>query len=264
MPNFKYKAQNAEGKKVTGVLTAGDEQDLHERLKQRNLMLIEAKNLTKTANYKPLKAKALSEYARQIGTLIRAGVPLVRSLQMLAEDESATAYERKIYQEVTREVTQGVPLSAAMESMRGVFPHLIVNMFRAAESSGGLDETALRVADQYMKEDRLNAKVKSATTYPKILGGLIVLVIAVIFGFVMPQFESLFSSMPSLPLPTRVMLAISDFVKGYWYVLIIAGCVCFLLGYFLKKIPAVCYVLDSIQIHIPKIGKLFKIIKFKY
>ncbi len=260
MPNFRYKAQDAEGGTVVGVMIAGDEQDLHERLKQKKLMLLDAKDLTKTANYKPLKAKALAEFARQIGTLMRAGIPLVRCLQMLSEDEAVTPYERKIYNDVTKEVMQGVPLSVAMESMRGVFPQLIINMFRAAESSGGLDDTAMRISAQYTKEDRLNAKVKGAMTYPKILTGLIVLVVAVIFGFVMPQFDSLFDSMPVLPLPTRVMLAISDFVVAYWYLLIIGGVIVFLLIYFLKKIPAVCYVLDRIQIHIPKVGKLFKVI----
>lgn len=260
MPNFRYKAQDAEGGTVVGVMIAGDEQDLHERLKQKKLMLLDAKDLTKTANYKPLKAKALAEFARQIGTLMRAGIPLVRCLQMLSEDEAVTPYERKIYNDVTKEVMQGVPLSVAMESMRGVFPQLIINMFRAAETSGGLDDTAMRISAQYTKEDRLNAKVKGAMTYPKILTGLIVLVVAVIFGFVMPQFDSLFDSMPVLPLPTRVMLAISDFVVAYWYLLIIGGVIVFLLIYFLKKIPAVCYVLDRIQIHIPKVGKLFKVI----
>ncbi len=260
MPNFRYKAQDAEGKMVAGVLIAADEQDLHERLKQKKLMLIDAKDLTKTANYKPLKAKALAEFARQIGTLMRAGIPLVRCLQMLSEDEAVTPYERKIYTDVTKEVMQGVPLSVAMESMRGVFPMLIINMFRAAESSGGLDETAMRISAQYTKEDRLNAKVKSAMTYPKILTALIVLVIAAIFGFVMPQFDSLFASMPVLPLPTRIMLAISDFVVAYWYAIIIGGVIVFLLVYFLKKIPAVCYVFDRIQIHLPKVGKLFKVI----
>ena len=251
MPNFKYKAQNADGEMVTGILAAADEQDLHERLKQKKLMMVDARNLTKTANYKPLKAKALAEYARQIGTLMRAGIPLVRCLQMLTEDEAVTPYERKIYKDVTREVMQGVPLSNAMESMKGVFPQLIINMFRASESSGGLDDTALRVANQYTKEDRLNAKVKGAMTYPKILGSLIVLVVAVIFGFVMPQFDSLFASMPVLPLPTRIMIAISDFVVKYWGALIIGAVILFLLIYFLKKIPTVCYFFDRIQIQIP-------------
>ena len=260
MPNYRYKAQDAEGKVVTGVLLATDEQDLHDRLKQKKLMMLDAKDLTKTANYKPLKAKALAEYARQIGTLMRAGIPLVRCLQMLSEDEAATPYERKIYNDVTKEVMQGVPLSVAMESMQGVFPHLIINMFRASESSGGLDDTAMRVSNQYMKEDHLNAKVNGAMTYPKILGGLIVLVVAVIFGFVMPQFDSLFATMPVLPLPTKIMLAISDFVVKFWYVLVVAAVVIFLCVYFLKKIPSVCYFFDKVQIHLPKFGKLFKVI----
>lgn len=260
MPNYKYKAQDAEGVMVSGVLIASDEQDLHDRLKQKQLMLIEAKDLAKTAHYKPLKAKALSEFARQIGTLMHAGIPLVRALQMLSEDEAITPQERKVYSDVTREVMQGIPLSTAMESLQGVFPQLIINMFKASETSGGLDDTALRVATQYQKEDQLNSKVKSAMTYPKILMGLIVLVVAVIFGFVMPQFQSLFDSMTVLPLPTQIMLNISDFVVHYWYVLVIGAVVIFLLVYFLKKVPSVCYVFDTLQIHLPKIGKLFKVI----
>ncbi len=155
---------------------------------------------------------------------------------------------------------QGVPLSVAVESLRGVFPMLIINMFRAAESSGGLDYTALRVADQYTKEDRLNSKVKNAMTYPKILMGLIVLVVAVIFGFVMPQFETLFEGMPSLPLPTVIMLAISDFVVDYWYAIIIGVVIFVVAMYFIKKIPKVQYVWDAFLVHAPKIGKLFKVI----
>ncbi len=260
MPNYRYKAQDAEGASVTGVLIASDEQDLHERLKQKQLMLVEAKDLAKTAHYKPLKAKSLSEFARQIGTLMHAGIPLVRSLQMLSEDEAITPQERKVYSDVTKEVMQGVPLSTAMESLQGVFPQLIINMFKASETSGGLDDTALRVSTQYLKEDQLNAKVNSAMTYPKILMGLIVLVVAVIFGFVMPQFQSLFDSMPVLPVPTQIMLNISDFVVHRWYVLVVGAITIFLLVYFLKKVPAVCYYVDMLQIHLPKVGKLFKVI----
>ena len=260
MPNYRYKAQDPDGKIVVGTMMAGDEQDIHEHLKTKNLMLLEAKDLTKSAHYKPLKTKSLAEYARQIGTLLRAGIPLIRCLQMLGEDESVTPYERRVYNDVTREVMQGIPLSVAMESLRGVFPMLIINMFRAAESSGGLDNTAMRVAEQYTKEDRLNAKVKNAMTYPKILMGLIVLVVGVIFGFVMPQFETLFEGMPSLPLPTVIMMAISDFVAKFWYAIIIGAVLFFIAMYFVKKIPKVQYLLDYCMVHLPKIGKLFKVI----
>ena len=260
MANYRYKAQDPDGNIVVGTMVAGDEQDIHEHLKTKNLMLLEAKDLTQATHYKPLKTKSLAEYARQIGTLLRAGIPLVKCLQMLGEDESVTPYERRVYGDVTREVMQGVPLSVAMESLRGVFPMLIINMFRAAESSGGLDNTAMRVADQYTKEDRLNAKVKNAMTYPKILMGLIVLVVAVIIGFVMPQFETLFEGMSSLPLPTVIMLAISDFVVKYWYAIIIGVIIFAIAMYFVRKIPKVQYLWDSFLLHLPKIGKLFKVI----
>jgi len=260
MPNFRYKAQDPEGKIVYGNLNASDEQDLHERLKLKKLMFIEAKNLTKKSNYKPLKAKALAEYSRQIGTLISSGIPLVRALQIISEDEAITPYERRVYTEVMQSVMQGNPLSESMESLRGVFPPLILNMFRAAETSGGMDDTALRVSVQYTKEDQLNSKVNNSMTYPKILMGLMVLVVFVIFSYIIPQFDSLFASMPSLPIATVIILAISGFLKKSWYVVVFVVIALFIASYFLKKIPKVIYVIDKIKIKLPKFGKLFKII----
>ncbi|MCR4717933.1 MAG: type II secretion system F family protein [Lachnospiraceae bacterium] len=260
MPNYSYRAQAPGGKVVTGTMLASDETDLHERLKNQDMMLLSAKDVARSQTYKRLKNTMLAEYARQIGTLVRSGITLVRALEILSEDESLSPYERKIYNEVRHQVTQGIPLSDAMENMNGVFPPLIINMFRAAETSGGLDQTALRVANQYTKEAQLNAKVKSATTYPKILGFLIVGVVAIIFGFVMPQFESLFNSMESLPPATMAMMWISDFVKKNWLGIIIFCIFCYLLFYFLKKIPKVLFFVDMIQIKLPKFGHLFKVV----
>lgn len=260
MANYKYRAQTAEGKIVSGTMNAVDEQDLHNRLKMKELMLLDARGEESKKYYKPFSAKVLAEYARQIGTLLRSGVTLVRALQMLSEDEAATNYEKAVYGTITANVMQGVPFSEAMENLGGVFPPLMINMFRASESSGNMDGTALKIADQYAKEDRLNAKVKSATTYPKILGFIIVVVIAIIFGYVMPQFDELFSSMPVLPLPTRIMMSISSFVKNNVLGIFIF-CICvYVAVYFLKKVPRIAYELDRIKIHLPKIGRLMKII----
>ncbi|MCR5281940.1 MAG: type II secretion system F family protein [Lachnospiraceae bacterium] len=260
MANFRYRAQTADGKIVTGKMLAVDEQDLHARLKMKDLMLIDAKGEAEKKYYKPFSAKVLAEYSRQIGTMLRSGVTLVRALQMLSEDEAATNYERAVYNTITANVMQGVPFSEAMEKLGGVFPPLMINMFRASETSGNMDGTALKIADQYSKEDRLNAKVKSATTYPKILGFIIVVVVAIIFGYVIPQFDELFSSMPVLPLTTRIMLWISDFCKKNVIGIIIFVVVAYITLYFLQKIPKVKYVLDRTKIHFPKIGRLMKII----
>ncbi len=260
MANYRYRAQDAEGKVVTGLQNAADEQELHLRLRAKELMLLDCKEITGKKFYKAFKNKTLAEYARQIGTLLRSGVTLVKALQMLSEDEAATPYEKEVYTAITNNVMQGVPLSEAMENLGGVFPPLMINMFRSAENTGNMDATALKVADQYSKEDRLNSKVKSATIYPKILSVIIVLVVAIIFGYVLPQFDDLFQSMPVLPLPTRIMLFISDFVKNYWYAIIIFVAVVWTAWYFIKKIPAVVYVLDRAKVHLPKFGRLFKVI----
>ena len=260
MPNFKYRAQAEDGSIVSGTQNAMDEQDLHNRLKMKNLMLLDAKGEAGKQYYRAFKAKQLSEFARQIGTLLRSGVTLVRALQMLSEDEAASDYEKEVFGTVTASVMQGVPLSDSMENLGGVFPPLMINMFRAAESSGNMDGTALKIADQYSKEDRLNAKVSSAMTYPKILSVIIVGVVAIIFGYVMPQFDELFASMGTLPLPTRIMMGISDFVKNRWYVILITVIVLWIVWYFIKKLPKVRYVLDKLKVHMPKIGKLMKVV----
>ncbi len=260
MPDYKYQAQKEDGKIVNGVMAANDEQDLHERLKAMGFSLIEATEATAKVTWKPLKMKSLAEYSRQIGTLLKSGVSLVRALRIISEDESIGLYERSVYTQVLQYVLQGIPLSNAMENMGNVFPPLIINMFRAAETSGTLDRTALKMADQYTKDDRLNSKIKSSMTYPKILSALIVVVVAIIFGFVMPQFKSLFDQMTSLPLPTRVMMAISSFVQKKWYVLVIAAVAIYLFFRFLFKIPQVVFGWDKLLVHMPKIGKLMKVI----
>ncbi|MBR4759359.1 MAG: type II secretion system F family protein [Lachnospiraceae bacterium] len=260
MASFKYRAQTADGKVVSGTMSAVDEQDLHNRLKLKDMMLLDAKGEADKKYYKPFSAKILAEYARQIGTLLRSGITLVRALQMLSEDEAATPYERAVYGTVTANVMQGIPFSDAMEKLGGVFPPLMINMFRASESSGNMDGTALKIAEQYSKEDRLNAKIKSSTMYPKILCFIIVLVVAIIFGYVMPQFEELFESMPVLPLATRIMMGLSGFVKNHFIAIIIFCFCCWLAFYFLKKIPKVRYFIDKTMIHLPKIGRLMKIV----
>ncbi len=260
MANYRYRAQTADGKIVSGKMLAVDEQDLHARLKMKDLMLIDAKGEAEKKYYKPFSAKVLAEYSRQIGTMLRSGVTLVRALQMLSEDEAATSYERAVYNTITANVMQGVPFSEAMEKLGGVFPPLMINMFRASETSGNMDGTALKIADQYSKEDRLNAKVKSATTYPKILGFIIIVVVAIIFGYVIPQFDELFSSMPVLPITTRIMLWISNFCKKNVIGIIIFVVVAYIALYFLQKIPKVKYVLDRTKIHFPKVGRLMKVI----
>ena len=259
--NYRYRAQNAEGRVVSGQIRAMDEAELHSKLKQENLFLLESKELTASkAIHKRLKYDAVADFARNLGRLLTAGVTLVKALQIMADDESVKEQERKLYSDVLRSVRSGMPLSDAMEEQGGVFPTLLINMLRSAESGGNLDVTALNMADYYSKEYRLQQKVKSSTTYPKILGVLIVVVLIVIMGFVLPQFDSLFAQMDSLPTATTILMAMSDFVAKRWYLLILGVVVLFMIWKIVSSLPRVRLFLDKMEIHFPKVGKLRKII----
>lgn len=260
MEHYKYKAKDENGKTISGVMQALDEIDLHNRLKKEGKLLISAKADEVKVYSRRFKSNVLSEFCRNLGELIGSGVTLYRALKILSEDESAKPKEREMYAAINKQVLAGVALSDAMEMQGDAFPPLLINMFRSSESSGNLDKVALQMSNYYDKDYRLTQKVKSSMTYPKILCVLIVVVVAVIMGYVIPQFQSLFATMESLPLATSVLLAISNFVKQRWYVLIIGA---FILYVFLKtmfSIPAFRIKWDKMELHLPKIGYLKKVI----
>ncbi|MCR5213426.1 MAG: type II secretion system F family protein [Eubacterium sp.] len=258
---YRYRAQDEKGKVISGELKANDEAELQNKLKADNMLLIEAKELSKgKVSFKKLKYDRVADFARNLSKLLGAGVTLVRALRIIAEDESIKEGERKIYAEVLKKVRSGMTLSDALEEQSGVFPPLFVNMIRSAESGGNMDSTAGNMAEYYSKEYRLQQKIKSSTTYPKILAVLIVVVVIIIMGFVLPQFDSLFSQMDKLPPATTILMAISDFVANKWYILIFAAVIIFMIVKILVSIPAVKLMLDKIEIHMPKIGGLRKII----
>ena len=259
MAEYRYTAQTEKGKQIRGKIAASDEREIRRKLQDKNLSLVSYEEIAKQVALKPLKKSQLSDFCRQMGELIRSGISILRALEIEGSDESITPYEKELYMRLRDRVVQGVALSKAMEELYPAFPPLLVYMFRAAESSGNLDSTALRLADQYQKENELESEAKNALTYPKILAGLIVLVVGVIFGFIMPQFEELFSEMPVLPGPTRFLLGISDIVKNYWYLLIVAAVIIWIFGGIISRIPAIRLQLDKFKVKGP-LGKLQKVI----
>jgi type IV pilus assembly protein PilC len=259
MAEYRYTAQNEKGKQIKGKIAASDEREIRKKLQDKSLTLLYYEEISKKVALKPLKKSQLSDFCRQMGELIRSGISILRALEIEGADESITQYEKELYSRLRDRVVQGVALSTAMSELYPAFPPLLVNMFRAAESSGNLDSTALRLAVQYQKENELESQAKSALTYPKILAGLIVIVVGIIFGFIMPQFEELFSEMPVLPTPTRILLGISDLVSNYWYLLIVLGVLIWIFGGIIARIPVVRLQVDKFKVKGP-LGKLQKVI----
>ena len=260
MAAYRYKAKTEDGKNVTGTMEAADEAALHRRLKEENLYLVSCHPAEKKGRTRRMKAKDLADFSRQLGMLLKAGVPLVRAMGIVLEEESLKPAYRAVFQDVLTQIRQGNSLSEAMKLQGDVFPPLMIEMFRSSEASGELAKTALRMGEHYEKEHKLNTKVSNAMVYPAIMCVLLVTVVTFLLTFVLPRFEELFAQMEVLPLPTRILYAIVDFVTGDWPVLLVVLIVLIFAGIFIMNIPAMKVGMDYIKIHLPVVGRLMKVI----
>lgn len=260
MVTYKFVARNTIGKRVTGKLQANDEIDLQARLKNDNLYLESANEVVRKSVSKRIRSDRVADFARSLGKLIGAGVSLVRALRIICDDETLRQKERNIYLDVLKQIRTGMSLSEALTMQGAAFPPMMINMFRSAEASGTLEATANQMAEYYSKEYKLHKKIKSSLTYPKILGVLMVVVVAILMGYVIPQFEDLFKQMEKLPATTEILLGISNFVANKWYLIILFGVIFYIIFKLLFSIPAVRLIKDRVKTRLPKIGKLMRII----
>ncbi len=259
MTYYKYIAKDMKGKVHKGKLEAPSRADLVRQLTEQNLFLMEAKDLGKERGYRRLKSKELSAFNRELSTLLASGVSLVRAMDIISNQEGISSREREIYQSVLQDLRRGIPLSDAMES-KECFPELMIGMIRSGEGSGNLDLVTQRLSLQYEKEHKLNQQVKSAMVYPCILLVLSVCIVILIVTFILPQFQSLFDQMESLPLPTTILMSVSDFLVQKWYLAILAVLVIVAVIRIIVAIPVVRRGVDWMKVHIWGFGKLYKVI----
>lgn len=259
MPNYKYVAKDMNGKVHKGNLEASTRDQLVKELQDRKLFLVEARDLGKEKGYKKLKAKELSAFNRELSTLLSSGVSLVRAMDIISDQEGIAPQEKEIYKLILQDLRRGIPLSDAMET-KECFPDLMIGMIRSGEGSGNLDLVTQRLSLQYEKEHKLNQQVKSAMVYPCILLVLSVCIVILIVTFILPQFQSLFDQMESLPLPTMVLMAVSDFLVKKWYLALLTVLVIVTLIRIIVAIPSVRRGVDWMKVHMWGFGKLYKVI----
>lgn len=257
MPRYRYTAKTAQGKTVHGVAEAPTVDALYAQLRTEDKFLTaEKEESAAAAKGQALKTVQVAEFCRSLGTLLSAGVPLVRALNIISEEEGLNPAAKKIYESMRAELRKGIPLSDAMENQAPAFPSLLVGMMRSAEGTGNIDKTAMRMALHYEKEHKLNQQISSTMMYPAFLGVMIVGVLIILLTFVVPQFEEMFAQMETLPLPTVLLLGMSEFLKTHW-LLVLLGVVGFvILLRVLYALPPVRLQMDRIQLHIPIIGNL--------
>ena len=259
MARFRYTAKDMSGKMHRGTMEVPTENVLIQQLKEQNLFLVEAKNLTDAKGYQKLKAKQLAAFCKELSTLLASGVSLVRALDIISDQEGIPPKEKEVYQAVLMDLRKGISLSEAMETKK-CFPDLMIGMLRAGEGSGNLDQVTDRLATQYEKDYKLTQQVKSAMTYPCILLVMCVVIVILIVTFILPQFQSLFDQMDSLPVITNILIACSDFLVHKWYLALLAVFTMVMIIRLLAAIPAVHKQLDYRKVHMPVFGKLFKVV----
>lgn len=255
---YRYTAKNMEGKSVRGTAEAEDYDALYAQLLGQGLYLQSASKGFGGGG-KALKSRQLADFCRELSTLLAAGVSLVRALTIISEQEGLNASEKRLYASILAEVRKGANLSSALEA-QGVFPPLCLGMVRAGEGSGQLDRVTDRLARHYDSEHRLNQQLKSALTYPIILGILAVAVVIILVTFVLPQFNDLFANMDSLPATTLALMAASDFMTTRWYVVVMAVVVLVIAVQALLRVAEVKFAVDKMALTMPVFGRLNSVI----
>ncbi len=272
MADFKYTVRDSAGKKVTGTIAADSETEAKQELRRQNLIIMgieekrrgvaatRAKGLfgTKGAPKPRIKSKELTVFTRQLSTMVAAGIPMLESLEVLAEQADDPGFKH-VLNTIVEDVRAGTDLSDAMSKHPRVFVRLFVNMVKAGEASGQIDDILNRLADYQEANDRLKGEIKSAMTYPVVSIAMIVGITLFLLIFVVPQFEKIFISLhATLPLPTKILLLLSKFIRGQAYiwapaiVLIIIG----LFAY--SKTGGGGYFRDWLVLRLPVLGPLFQ------
>ncbi|GAB3729716.1 type II secretion system F family protein [Luteimonas pelagia] len=229
MPLYRYKALNARGELLDGQMEAASDAEVAQRLQEQGHLPVEARpasegggESTWRALFKarPFAGARLVQFTQQLATLLSAGQPLDRALTILLElpeDESA----RRTIADVRDAVRGGASLSTALERQHGTFSRLYVNMVRAGEAGGSLHETLARLAEYLERSRALRGRVVNALIYPAILLVMVGLSMLFLLGYVVPQFAAMYESLDAeLPLFSRMVLGLGQFVADFWIVLV--------------------------------------------
>jgi type IV pilus assembly protein PilC len=248
-----------DGKKTSGRIDAASEAQLGSMLNQEGLFLTSASLAEQKEKTPKLKVPEVAEFCRQLAAMLSSGITLIRAM-MIIEQRDSKPRIKKIYQAVIAELQRGSTLSEAMTKQGRAFPELLINMMKAGESSGRMDITAQKMAVTFDKQHKLNSKLKSATTYPIILVVMIIGVILIIFTFVLPSFFTMFDSMDELPVPTKVVIGISNFLTHYFWLLGIVVAVAAGSLWYTFRLPTPKRWLDKVKLKLPKIGNLLSTI----
>lgn len=263
MGKFKYVAVDRQGIYNKGTLEAPNLAGAVEALRDRGLWVVRCFDPGKSILHRELtfggprvKMQHFTVFCRQLATLFKSGVNMVEAVKVLGDQTESKEF-RKVLSGVVEELKRGSQLSVATAQYPTVFTTVFINMVRAGEASGNLDEMLNRLAIFYEKEHHTREKVKSAMVYPTLMLIVMVLVVTGMMLFIIPRFITTFTSMGlELPLPTRIVIGLSGFVQQFWYVVLAGLFIPSLAVRAIKQLPRGPYFLDWLRLKVPVFGVL--------
>lgn len=263
MKKFKYSARDAKGKPFEGEIEAKDPQDVADILHDRGLLVVSVKEATGISLERlneiniggvPMKEKVV--FMRQMATMVGAGLPLSRSLEIMTQ-QVANPQFKKVLKNVLDSVQSGKTLADSFRAEEEVFDNITVNLIEAGEESGNLEIVLEKLATELEEKDDLTGKIKSAMIYPAIILVIIAAVILLMMFVLVPAMADIYDDFDAeLPFITRALMSMSDFFINYWWALIVGALVLFIGGKFYLDSPGGKRTFDKLVLKIPIVGDI--------
>ncbi len=258
MPQYSCRFVTEDGNIIESIVEAESKFEIYEMAEDRNEMVLSVKKYRKPFNLaewfnrrKKVKPQELENFTTQLAIMLNAGVPLIACIEALVE-QTESENMQNVLKELIDKVNSGLSLSQAMSEFPGVFDDMYVNMIRAGESAGVLEHILTRLSDFIQHDIQVRSNIKKAMRYPLIVLTAITAAFIGAIVFIIPRFAKMFIAQGiELPLPTRIMIGVSNFVINYWW-LAIAGIIGIIFGvHSFVRTPRGAYLLDLLKLKSP-------------
>ncbi len=256
---YGYKAKTIDNKTDKGILEASSKEELIKKLKSKGLYCYEVIDAEKNRSYSKRKkfgTKNLADFCYKISTMLKSGISLSKALSIICES-SGSKQLKAIAMDLYEGVQRGQSLSDTMKEIKDVFPPFLAYMIEIGETSGSLDTIMASMSKYYERELRTSNKLKTAMIYPVVLITVTIISVIFILTAVFPKFVNFFQDM-ELPLPTRMLLAVSGFLTGWWRLILLMVIVFGILWAFMMTIPSFKIKIHKMKLETPVFGKLLR------
>ena len=255
---FIYEALNKQGQPVTGKVTAENMAEANEKLRGAGVIATKVepvKEGTKKKRGKKVPLADMSMFSRQFAAMLDAGIPVTQSLSTLASQTTHQTLANSV-RTIAEDVEGGAALSDAFRNQRPVFTDLYCSMVAAGEIGGMLDKTLLAMSNQLHKDKQLKDSIKSATSYPKMVGGMAVVICLVMIIFMVPMFKDMAATVENINPITQLIYNLSDSLRAHWYFYIVGVVIAIFALRFIIKSPPVQNFWENHKMKFPLIGEL--------